>query len=148
MSEEIRDVLINGANGMFLWVSLILDNLRTSRTTKPRAIREKLRTLPPTLPDVYNEILRKIKPEDRQTANTILQWVVWAIRPLTLRELTIAIAVRPENTTMSTIEDEMELDMRTVLRFMFGPMIYIVLVQSRRMSLRGETGPVTESHPQ
>ena len=93
MAKKIRDV---GANGMFLWVSLILDNLRTSSTTKPRAIREKLRTLPPTLPDVYNEILGKIKPQDQETANIILQGVVWAMRPLTLRELTIAIAVRPD----------------------------------------------------
>ena len=29
-----------------------------------------------------------------------------------------------------------------------APTLFYVLVQSRRMSLRGETGPVTESHPQ
>jgi len=30
----------------------------------------------------------------------------------------------------------------------YTPREYDVLVQSRRMSLRGETGPFTESHPQ
>jgi len=125
MAQEIQQVLIDGANGMFLWVSLILDDLKNSFTTKPRIIREKLKTLPSTLPDLYKDILRKIKPENQPAANTILQWVVWAMRPLTLKELTIATAIRPHDTSLSTMEDEMELDMKTVLRLIFGPMLKI-----------------------
>jgi len=125
MAQEIQQVLIDGANGMFLWVSLILDDLKTSFTSKPRIIREKLKTLPSTLPDLYKDILRKIKPENQPAANTILQWVVWAMRPLTLKELTIATAIRPHDTSLSTMEDEMELDMKTVLRLIFGPMLKI-----------------------
>jgi hypothetical protein len=125
LREEIRHSLINGDDGMFLWVSLIIDDLQKSTTTRPRIIREKLKSLPKTLPGLYIDILRKIKPEDREYAIAILRWVVWAVRPLTLQELTIAIAIRPEDTSMSSLEGEMESDLSKVLRLLFGPMINI-----------------------
>jgi hypothetical protein len=93
MRDEIRSTLLNGSNGMFLWVSLILEELKNSKTIKPSAIREKLMSLPTSLPNIYNKILGKIGPEDRSTASTILQWIVGAVRPLTTTELTIAIAI-------------------------------------------------------
>ena len=125
LREEIQQTLINGADGMFLWVSLIIDGLQKSTTTRPRVIREKLRSLPKTLPGLYTDILRKIKPEDQEYATAILRWVVWAVRPLTLQELTIAVAIRPEDTSMSSLKGEMELDLGKVLRLLFGPLINI-----------------------
>jgi ankyrin repeat protein len=125
LREEIRQALINGADGMFLWVSLIVDDLQKSTTTRPRIIREKLKSLPKSLPDLYTNILRKIKCEDQEYATAILRWVVWAVRPLTLQELTIAIAIRPEDTSMSSLEGEIESDLRKVLRLLFGPLINI-----------------------
>jgi len=125
LRDEVQDVLIRGANGMFLWVSLILDDLQKSTTTRPRIIRDKLRSLPKTLPELYANILRKIKPEDEATASTILRWIVWAARPMTLQELAIAIAIRPNDTSMSSIQDEMETDLERVLRLVFGPMLNI-----------------------
>jgi hypothetical protein len=75
LREEIRGALINGAGGMFLWVSLIMDDLKKSTTTRPRIIREKLKSLPKSLPGLYTDILGKIKPEDQEYAAAILQWV-------------------------------------------------------------------------
>jgi hypothetical protein len=125
LQNEIRQALIDGADGMFLWVSLIIDDLQKSTTTRPRIIREKLKSLPKTLPALYTDILLKIKPEDQEYATTILRWMVWAVRPLTLQELTIAIAIRPDDTSMSSLEGEMESNMGKVLRQLFGPMINI-----------------------
>jgi len=126
LGDEVRQALIHGANGMFLWVSLILDDLEHSTNTTPRAIRERLQTLPSDLAGVYTNILRKIRTEDLQTAKSILQWVVWAVRPLNLQELTIAIAIRPEHhASMSSMEDDMHTDLRQVLRLIFGPMLRI-----------------------
>jgi ankyrin repeat protein len=125
LKEEIRHALINGADGMFLWVSLVIDDLQKSTSTRSRIIRQKLKSLPKTLPELYTDILGKIKSDDREYATAILRWVVWAVRPLTLQELTIAIAIRPEDTSMSSLEGEMELDLSKVLRLLFGPMINI-----------------------
>jgi len=125
LGDEIRRVLISNSDGMFLWVSLILDDLKNSTTTKRRVIREKLKALPKSLPDVYKNILRRIRGEDRRTAKTILQWIVCAIRPLTLQELTIAIAVRPEDTSIFSIWDEMETNIQSTLQSLFGPLLRI-----------------------
>jgi ankyrin repeat protein len=152
LQEEIRLALIDGADGMFLWVSLIIDDLQKSTTTRPRIIREKLKSLPKTLPGLYNDILLKIRPEDQEYATTILRWVVWAVRPLTLQELTIAIAIRPDDTSMSSLEDEMELDLSKVLRLLFGPMISIrgdevhLVHQSAKDFLQSAELPEGSSH--
>jgi len=125
LGNEVRQALIDGANGMFLWVSLVLEDLKKSTNTTPRGIRKALETLPPDLPGVYISILRNIRNEDQIAAQTILRWVVWAIRPLTLQELTIAIAIRQEHTSMSSIKDDMHTDLRQVLRLLFGPLLRI-----------------------
>ncbi|KAF8535741.1 hypothetical protein BDD12DRAFT_891916 [Trichophaea hybrida] len=125
LREEVQKTLIDGANGMFLWVSLILDGLKNSTDTRPWAIRKALKILPSDLPGVYLNILRKIQTEDQTTARSILQWVVWGIRPLTMQELTIAIAVLPKHTSMSLMQDDMHTDMRKVLQLIFGPMFRI-----------------------
>jgi len=155
LREEIRQALISGADGMFLWVSLIIDDLQKSTTTRPRIIREKLKSLPKSLPGLYTDILRKINPEDQEYATAILRWVVWAVRPLTLQELTIAIAIRPEDTSMSSLGDEMESDLSKVLRLLFGGMINIrggevhLVHQSAKDFLRpaGLTGGSSHGHP-
>ncbi|KAF8531694.1 hypothetical protein BDD12DRAFT_914648, partial [Trichophaea hybrida] len=116
LGKEVRQALIAGANGMFLWVYLILEDLKKSTNTTPRAIRNALKLLPPNLPSIYINILSKIRTEDHKTAQKILQWVVWVLRPLTLQELTIAIAILPEHTSMSSMQDDMHTDMRKVLR--------------------------------
>jgi hypothetical protein len=121
--DEVRRALIGGADGMFLWVSLILEDFEMATTTTPRSIRERLKALPRGLPAVYEKSLRKIPPEDQKRAENILQWVTWAMRPLTLKELAIAIAIQPGKTSMSTIEDDMETDLRKVLMSLFGPML-------------------------
>jgi hypothetical protein len=125
LGDEVRQALIGGADGMFLWVSLILEDFKKATTTTPRAIRKRLKALPRDLPAVYENILRKINTEDHENAADILQWVTWAMRPLTLEELTVAIAIRPGKTSMSSIKDDMETELRNVLTLFFGPMLKI-----------------------
>lgn len=43
--------------------------------------------------------------------------------PLNLEELAIAIAKQPGKTSMPTIEDDMETDLRKLLMSLFGPML-------------------------
>jgi ankyrin repeat protein len=123
--DEVRQALIDGADGMFLWVSLILEDFKKATRTTPRAIRKRLKDLPRDLHAVYENILHKINTEDHENAANILQWVTWAMRPLTLEELTVAIAIRPGKTSMSSIEDDMETELRHVLTLFFGPMLKI-----------------------
>jgi ankyrin repeat protein len=132
LREEIREALIKGSNGMFLWVYLILYELKTSSQTSENAVRQKMKTLPSSLPDLYTKILLAIEPDDLETANNILRWVVWAERPLSLEELRIAIAIQPGHRSMSVLSDVMEFDLGNVLRSILGS---LVKVQNDRVGL-------------
>jgi hypothetical protein len=63
------------------------------------------------------------KPEDFEVSNTILRWVVWAERPLTLHELTVAIAIRPGQRSMDALSEMTEPDLGRVLRSVLGAMV-------------------------
>ncbi|KAI5848025.1 ankyrin repeat-containing domain protein, partial [Tricharina praecox] len=125
LANEIQETLVNGANVMFLWVSLILHDLRNSTSTTPRSIRQKLKSLPANIEEIYKNILRRINPDDRELAGTILRWVLWAMRPLTIGELAIAIAIRPGAESMASLEDDIQLHLETPLRSLFGPMFKV-----------------------
>jgi ankyrin repeat protein len=146
LRDEVRQALIDGANGMFLWVFLILEEFRTARSTTPRATRQRLKVLPRNLSEVYGKILRDIQPEDQEIAENILQWVTWAMRPLTLEELTIAIAIRPESTSMSSIDDDVERDLKQVLRLIFGPMLRIELDNTVHLVHQSAKDFLVENH--
>jgi hypothetical protein len=125
LRQEIQKTLIEGSNGMFLWVYLILSDLTTPGRNSPHEIRKKLSSLPKTLPDLYRKILLAIKPEDVELAKDILRWVVWAERPLTVRELTTAIAIKPEHRSMSTLSEMVQLNLESDLRPILGALITV-----------------------
>jgi hypothetical protein len=143
LRDEIQDALIKGSRGMFLWVYLILYDFKHSTRTSTHAIRQKLKILPKGLPDLYRKILLAIHPDDLEIANSILRWVVWAERPLTLKELTIALAIHPEHKFTSDLTDIIELDLQKVLRSILGALITVqgdtvyLVHQSTKEFLRG-----------
>ena len=77
-----------------------------------RAIRNALETLPTGMNSTYNEAMKRIARQgehDKQLAERVLSWITYACRPLTVRELQHAMAVRPNTTYLDTeaIEDEL-----------------------------------------
>jgi hypothetical protein len=75
----------------------------------------KLNSLPKSLPDLYSRICLNIKVDDVEAANNI-RWVVWAERPLTLQELAISIAIRPERRPTSQSSDLVRFDLERDLQ--------------------------------
>jgi hypothetical protein len=125
LEQEIQDTLVKGANGMFLWVSLIVDRLNTIKHSTPKDIRQELKKLPKDITELYVGILNDIKDEYEVKARTILQWIVYAAQPLTLKELAIAIAVTPAHTSLEDMSDDMELDLKGLLHATFGPLLVV-----------------------
>jgi ankyrin repeat domain-containing protein 50 len=91
---HVRDVFRNRAQGTFLWVGLAAKALKECKATE---IVQALDQFPPGLDKLYARLLLQINVKRRETAAKILRWVVMAIRPLTLSELSAAveIAIRP-----------------------------------------------------
>jgi hypothetical protein len=147
LTQEIQKTLIEESSGMFLWVYLILYDLTKPGRKSEHAIRTKLKSLPKTLPDLYKKILYAIEPDNVEFANDILRRVVWAERPLTLRELTAAIAIQPEHRSMSTLTELMEPNLESELRSILGALItvqndiFYLVHQSAKEFLRDQFNP-------
>lgn len=91
---EIENALVQGANGMFLWVALQIESLCTAKTDQ--AIRQALADLPKDLPTTFSRILRKSETFKDYQQRT-LKLIVAARRPLTTNELREALSVTPGN---------------------------------------------------
>jgi hypothetical protein len=111
---------------MFLWVYLILSDLTTPGRKSPHAIRTEARA-PCRKPSRTSteRYYYAIKPEDVGLAKDILRWVVWAERPLTVRELTTAIAIHPEHRSMSALTEVVQPNLESELRPILGALITV-----------------------
>jgi ankyrin repeat protein len=80
-----------------------------------------LRELPPTLDATYTRMLERIRPVVREDALTLLRWLAYAARPVTLAELQTAVTIRPED---DEVDFEDEGDFRDSLNILAGPVVF------------------------
>lgn len=125
LRDAIKDYLLKGADGMFLWVSLTLSELRNFNGTSEESIRNKLEQLPKDVIAVYRSILGSIKDKDQAVARRILQWVTYALRPLSVPELKTVIALRSDDKSISSIKSREENNLERFLWSIFGPLLKI-----------------------
>ncbi|KAJ4124794.1 hypothetical protein NW765_014322 [Fusarium oxysporum] len=98
MVAQVQHNLLAGADGTFLWVAFVANELQGRSWSK---IDEVLRQIPKGLGGIYQRLLQQIG--DKTALLPILQWVVLAARPLTLEELTVAAGIKAVG-TLSAIQ--------------------------------------------
>lgn len=89
MAAQVQQALLAGADGTFLWVGFVANELQGRSWDK---IKEILRRVPKGLGGIYQRLLHQI--DEKEALVPILQWVVLAARPLTVDELTVAAGVK------------------------------------------------------
>jgi ankyrin repeat protein len=94
---DIQDSLLNGSQGMFLWVALQIQSLCAMETD--RAIRDALADLPKDLAETFTRILHRSKGKGQSYQTKILRLIAVAQRPLTTGDLQEALSVIPGNIT-------------------------------------------------
>ena len=100
---HVVDVFRNRAQGTFLWIGIVAQALRKHKATE---VEKALDLFPSGLDEVYVRILLQIDSGRREVAARILRWVVMAVRPLTLSELSIAIETTVEPSIVAFDHDE------------------------------------------
>ncbi|KAF8243652.1 hypothetical protein K440DRAFT_38350 [Wilcoxina mikolae CBS 423.85] len=106
--ESLRKTLVERSEGMFLWALLSLKEMEKCRGLTPEKMKSIIESSPLGLRQLYDRILEDLVKE-RPAADEvlalykILAWVAGAARPLTLEELRVAIALRPEDKSMKDI---------------------------------------------
>ena len=100
---HVGEVFRDRAQGTFLWIGIVAQALRKYKATE---VEKALDLFPPGLDELYARILLQIDSGRREIAARILRWVVMAVRPLRISELSVAIetTVRPSAVAFSRDE--------------------------------------------
>lgn len=110
LGGNIKKMTLLKSSGVFLWVVLIIPMLNKAFDRgKIYALNEELHRLPSKLSDLFQEMLMR-DSEDQDAMLLCIQLVLFARRPLSLRELYFAIKVGLEYQTpqaTSVTEDSM-----------------------------------------
>ncbi|RAK93710.1 hypothetical protein BO79DRAFT_224172 [Aspergillus costaricaensis CBS 115574] len=112
-AEEIRREIHDKASGIFLWMVLVVQILnRESQRGRLHVLRKRLREIPAKFSDLFKDILTR-DTVNREDLLLILQWILFARRPLKREELYFAIlSADPDNLTEAwDPEDITEQDM-------------------------------------
>ncbi|SPO04762.1 uncharacterized protein DNG_07447 [Cephalotrichum gorgonifer] len=96
ITQQVAGQILDRAEGNFLWIHLILEELKDCNTEDD--IRERLTELPSGMDGLYQRmeetIARIRRPADKNLARQLLMWGVHVHRPLAVEEL--ADALEPE----------------------------------------------------
>ncbi|RFU33961.1 hypothetical protein B7463_g2385, partial [Scytalidium lignicola] len=111
MLSVMAEEAVEKSEGMFLWIALLDKNVKKGATKKQ--VDKLLKTTPSEIYGAYQAELDKIldpKAPNTDRAVVILKWILYAVRPLTVREMTEALAVTFNDTPSTYPHDDLPLD--------------------------------------
>jgi len=113
--QHLKDRMIIKYNFRFCWVALQLNELKKCWTKTD--LKKQLADLPQGLDKTYDQILLGINGKDHCYAKTFLQWLSFAVCPLTLTELatTASVDIYAENGPEYKSDNELQ-DKKDVLK--------------------------------
>lgn len=132
--QSLTVALKERANGSFLWVKLVMEELEGRRSM--RAIEEALSEIPAnrSLADIYqltlNSMASSCDQEDLDIAREIFMWTLCSPRPLSLDELTAALEASMETRMM---------DVERAIKETCGSLIEVVDVNSQKQVMAVHT---------
>ncbi|OJJ29775.1 hypothetical protein ASPWEDRAFT_177517 [Aspergillus wentii DTO 134E9] len=108
--QELLDRLEAGRDRTYLFVQLLFDYLeRQGRQVSSEDWLDIFQTLPDDLPSTYGAFLRDVRKNNHFKVRTMLKIVLAAARPLTLREMNIALILHLKDYSSCQTEDQMKL---------------------------------------
>ncbi|KAH7008755.1 ankyrin repeat-containing domain protein [Ilyonectria destructans] len=101
-SSMIPDLITKRAEGVFLWAWLVVNQvLKLDREgVGPKKIEAEIRSIPQKLDALYRELIRNMGSDSLN----LVQWICFAMRPLSLEELRWAILVEADCQHLSLYE--------------------------------------------
>ncbi|KAJ0130906.1 hypothetical protein HZ326_26001 [Fusarium oxysporum f. sp. albedinis] len=89
----IPELIIKHAQGVFIWVYLVVDQILDldNGGRGLREVEDEIYSIPPELDDLYHDLIRNM--DERPASLKLIQWICFAVRPLSLEELQWAMLV-------------------------------------------------------
>ena len=116
-------------NRTYLWVQLTLDVIASSPGFTRGNVLRSIHRIPQTVEDAYESILNR-SPEVNK-ARRLLHIILGAARPLSLSEMSLALAIDDQHTAYRELKDDIEPDNRfkDTVRDLCG--LFVVIVDSK-----------------
>jgi len=113
--QHLNDRMIIKHKFRFRWVALQLNELKMCQTKTD--LKKQLADLPQGLDKTYDQILLGINEKDHGYAKTFLEWLSFAVCPLTLKELatTVSVDLSAKNGPEYKSDNELQ-DIKDVLK--------------------------------
>lgn len=106
--KEFREDIMERSKGVFLWVVLVTEELLDAweASESIAGLRTKLAAIPEDLDDCFGRMLRRIPRSQFSETVAVFKCVLAALRPLTLKELRVALAFGSDDSFESIAEME------------------------------------------
>ena len=122
---SLEEELLRNGNRTYLWLYLILDVIRHDlESVSPNQLRRIIHTLPDTVDKAYTAILER--SDNIGSATKLLHIIVAAQRPLTLREMSLAMAVEESSTSYEDLDLVGEEQYRIIVRNLCGLFVSVI----------------------
>ncbi|KAL8311280.1 hypothetical protein RB597_002067 [Gaeumannomyces tritici] len=121
----VQELIASRANGVFMWARLAVEKVQelASEGHSETKIRNSVNLLPRELEEVYRQLAKDMEPPSIK----LIQWICFAVEPMTLDELRWAIIIEPNDQRRSLREckenedyidsaDKMKLQLRKLSR--------------------------------
>ncbi len=108
----------------YLWLKLIFEVIRNEVDPTTKKLRQIICTLPHTVDQAYETIL--LRGKDQTRARKLLHIIVAATRPLTLKEMNIALAIQGNNRSPEDLNLGNEARFESVIRNICGFFVTII----------------------
>lgn len=123
--KYLEQALYSKAGHTFLWVTLVLYLLEKSLLASQKDIQRIVNEFPQGLAATYERFLRYISAEYQELASKLLHFLVGSLRPLTLEEMRILLALEDHHRTVSAVEEDAQPNIRETIEGILGPMVRI-----------------------
>ena len=124
--SALQDELLAMEHRTYLWLKLMVDVIRGELEPTKNRLKGVINTLPATVDQAYEAILSKAK--DQRRARKILYIIVAAIRPLTLKEISIALAIEDYHRSYEDLDLNLQNEARlaTTIRNLCGLFVNVI----------------------
>ena len=124
--SQLQKELLAMEHRTYLWLKLMINVIRDEIDPTKKRLSRLINTLPATVDQAYEAILWKIK--DQKRARKLLHIIVAGRRPLTLKEMNIALAVEDHHRSYEDLDLNVENEARfaTTIRNLCGLFVNII----------------------
>ncbi|UKZ77698.1 hypothetical protein TrVFT333_005422 [Trichoderma virens FT-333] len=126
---KIASPLAQSFDGSFSTMNIYLVQLiRSISLTSVNAIKSAVGSIQVTSEKIYEHCLQELLNKPRKVrfwAYKVLSWLLFTVRPLHIKELAIAVALRLEKLTLKNIRENISIDMDKDIRDYLGPLVRI-----------------------